>query len=145
MPIVRDEKTGSVYPSYEIPTEIKEKIPEYFYYAMGGELQAIHAGTNIFQKWRIPDEEDEEKAYYYDLDSSTGAWVEAFRATCRKLDMQWLYDYYKTLEWYDSDIFDGEIETEIIHRFCEVETSTCNSYYQYLCECSAKEDNKTNN
>ena len=39
-----------------------------------------------------------------------------------------------------SQIFDGEIESEIIKRFCEVEKSNCNSYYKYLCEVSKKED-----
>ena len=127
MPIVGNGE--NVHVEYSIPEEIKKKIPEEFYYAMGGELCAI-GGPKIFEKF----EED-----YYDLNSSTAGWVEAFKETCRKLDMKWLVDYWYTLEWYDSDIFDGEIEMEIIKRFCEKNMPSANPYYGYLIRKSDKE------
>ena len=140
MPIVGEGE--SVHIEYEIPKEIKEKIPDYFYYAMAGELVSVF-GPYILQhppagyydeendEWVEDGEED-----YYDLDTSTGGWCEAFYATCKKLDMQWLYDYWRTLAWYDSDIFDGEIEDEIIKRFCEKDhlADHANCYYKYLIE-----------
>lgn len=120
MPIVN----GHV--EYEIPEEILNKIPAYFYFAMAGELLSVF-GIHIFFKW-----DDGEGNKYYDLDSSTGGWEEAFKATCKKLDMMWLIDYANTLEWYDHDIFDGEIENEIIKRVCEGDIDNVNPYYKYL-------------
>ena len=138
MPIVNEN--GSVFVRYTIPEEIDKKIPEYFYYAMMGELCSIH-GPMMFEKipWiefddegsEIPETGDESQDYY-DLDSSTGGWYEALRATCNKLNMNWLLEYWKTLEWYDSDIFDGIIEDRIIKKCIETEPSNCNPYYKYL-------------
>ena len=110
---------------YVIPKEIDDRIPEYFYYAMAGELVSIF-GSYIL----------EEQDGYYDLYSGTGGWNEAFKATCRKLNMMWLDDYTKTLRWDEGDLFDGEIETEIINRFCKKDhyADHANCYYKYLCE-----------
>lgn len=148
MPIVGSKE--NVHVEYAIPEDIRSRIPDYFYYAMAGELVSIF-GPQILQKKIGPEEYDgsgkeigsltSEDRSYYDLDSSTGGWVEAFKTTCRKLHMMWLVDYWKTLEWYDSDIFDGEIEGEIIKRFCEKDHSQdhANCYYRYLCSVSEKE------
>lgn len=138
MPIV--EKEGSVFVEYTIPEEIDNKIPQYFYYAMAGELCSIF-GPEIFQKItdveyddagnRIPPKDDVDHSYY-DLDSSSGGWYEALRMTCKKLDMEWLINYLDSLEWYDSDIFDGIIEDRIIEKFINVKNQNCNVYYKYL-------------
>ena len=121
---------------YKIPEEIANRIPAYFYYAMAGELLSIY-GLQLFELRK----EDEDDEGYYDLDSSTYGWNEAFKATCRKLDMWWLVEYYDTLDWYDGDLFDGEIEDEIIEIFCTkdriIEHPNC--YYRYLCERSKKD------
>ena len=145
-------KGDAVYVEYEIPQEIDSKIPEYFYFAMAGELCSIY-GPHIFDKVEYAeyDEEgnelpvddnevnlicepsDDGALCYYNLDSGTGGWYEAFKATCRKLNMEWLFDYWKTLEWYDSDIFDGIIENRIVEKFVKCEDHHCNVYYQWLC------------
>ena len=122
MSIIKDEN-GNVHVSYSIPEEINSHIPDYFYYAMAGELVSIF-GPEILNK----------EKEYYDLDSGTGGWEEAFKATCYKLDMDWLLDYYKTLEWFDSDIFDDIIESNIIDNFCKKnhQEDYANCYYKYL-------------
>ena len=121
--------------NYKIPEEIINRIPEYFYYAMAGELMSIY-GIQLFELHK----EDEDDEGYYDLDSSTYGWNEAFKATCRKLDMWWLVEYYDTLDWYDGDLFDAEIEDEIIEIFCMKDgiLEHPNCYYRYLCERSKK-------
>lgn len=48
---------------------------------------------------------------------STAGYVEAFRATCKKLGMGWLADYYDALPWRESDLFDGEISDEVMKQF----------------------------
>lgn len=116
--------------SYHIPKEIEAKIPDYFYIAMAGELCSVF-GYWIFEKVIDPDDPKDEG--YYDLDSSTAGWYEVFKATCKKLGMDWLLEYYRTLEWYDSDIFDGIIENRIITNFIVAKDHHANSYYQYLC------------
>ena len=122
--------------NYKIPKEIEDRIPAYFYFGMAGELVAIY-GTQILE---LRHEEEGDEGYYY-LDTSTYGWYEAFRATCRKLDMWWLVEYYDTLDWYDGDLFDAEIEDEIIERICQKEriSEHPNCYYKYLCERSKKD------
>lgn len=79
---------------------ILEKIPDYFYPALLGELISIN-GT-----WIIGYAHE-----YGDLFSSAGGWYCALRQTCEKLNLNWIIDYHRGLEWYDSDIFDGELES----------------------------------
>ena len=127
MPIIGDVEGSRV--EYTIPKEISDRIPDYFYTALAGELFSVFGWERA--KDAFYSEEDDSVC---DLDSSTGGWAEAFYATCTKLDMQWLAEYYNTLEWYDSDIFDGIIEAEIGQRFMKKEETGANSYYRYLCQ-----------
>lgn len=43
----------------------------------------------------------------------TSGWNEAFVTTCRKLNKPEIYQYYASLPWYDSDLFDAEL-TEML-------------------------------
>lgn len=128
MPIVGHDK--DVHVEYSIPTEIDLKIPSYFYIALAGELCSI-LGPQIFNKITDFDEDTEEEFSYYDFDSGTSGWYAAFKTTCKKLDLQWLLNYYDTLKWYDRDIFDGIIEDRIVTRFIDKDNH-CNEYYKYL-------------
>lgn len=112
---------------YCIPPEIKERIPDYFYTAFAGELFSVYGWAR--SKMMFYPKKDKGCA---DLESSSAGWVQAFLATCRKLEMQWLADYYEALLWYDSDVFDGIIEQEIYRRFMIKEDETTNDYYRYL-------------
>ena len=137
MPIVGEG--NNVHVEYKIPEEIKSRIPDYFYYAMAGELVSIF-GPAILEKITVDYDEDENEyplsddEAYYDLSSSTMGWKYAFIETCRKLDMMWLNEYRKTLEWYDGDIFDGIIEDNIITYFCKKDHTQdhSNCYYKHL-------------
>lgn len=124
MPIVGEGE--NVYVEYHIPKDIKDRIPSYFYQALAGELFSVFG-------WRLGIQMFTDKEYgngYYNLDSGSGGWYVAFEETCRKLDMQWLFDYWKSLEWYDSDIFDGEIEEGIRNYYI----NGSSDYYKYLCK-----------
>ena len=124
MPIVNNE--GNVSVVYHIPLEIKQKIPDYFYIAFAGELHSV------FGSWAS--EKDECGIYGLSYEGGTAGWVAAFKATCDKLQMQWLLDYYNTLEWYDSDQFDSEIGDAIIKTVYEADDTSANSYYLHLIE-----------
>lgn len=124
------------------PKEIDDHIPNYFYYAMAGELVSIF-GPKILEKVDYPEYDDDGNqipgdpnvdASYYDLYSGTGGWLAAFKMTCKKLDMMWLMEYREGLEWYDSDILDGIIEDRIIKNFIEKDHSQdhANCYYKYI-------------
>ena len=140
--ITKDDDDTHV--NYSIPLGIKSRIPNYFYFAMAGELVSIF-GPHILEKW-TPTEYDDNgneisgdpdvDGSYYDLNSGSGGWCAAFFATCKKFDMLWLRDYASTLEWYDWDKFHGEIEDEIVERFCKRDhfADPTNCYYLYLCE-----------
>ena len=106
---------------------IMKRIPDYFYTAFAGELFSVYGWAR--SRDMFYPEKDEG---YAGLASSTAGWVQAMRATCRKLDMEWLLEYYETLPWYDSDVFDGILEQEIGRRFMNRKDAGGNEYYRYL-------------
>ena len=107
---------------YTIPDNVKSRIPEYFYYALGGEYVSIMGATALIR--------DEDGLSLLDYDGGTSGYAEAFRMTCRKLNMDWLYEYWANLTWYQSDIFNGEITIEVMKCFDKEDHA--NAYYQYL-------------
>lgn len=97
MPIVN----GSIH--YEMPDNIKSMITIEFCTQFLKELHQIF-GASV---------EDSDMDYYV-YQGSTAGWGAAFANTCRKLNMIELYKYYLNLEWFDSDIFDGELEDLLV-------------------------------
>ena len=132
------ERTGGNYPNggkkegvvmglYTAHDRAIKRIPDYFYTAFAGELFSIY-GWSRSKDMFYPDSAPE----YVDLGSGTVGWVQAFRATCQKLEMEWLLKYYEDLPWYDSDVFDGIVEQEIGRRFMNRKDDVGNGYYRYL-------------
>ena len=119
-------------PEYEIPHSIKKEIPDYFYYALAGELASVFGSDILY----------EQNDDFIDLDTSTYGWAMAFMMACKKLDLNWLMEYRKGLDWYESDLFDGEIEEEVIQRYCMKDhgRESNNCYYVYLLEQDIKEN-----
>ena len=107
---------------YEVPEEIKTKIPECFYYAFGGEYVSIFGFVALIRA--------EDGYSNLDYNSSTTGYAEALKMSCEKLDMGWLFDYWDELPWYQSDIFDGWLADEVMKRFDSMESA--NPYYKYL-------------
>lgn len=108
---------------YKIPEEILSRVPKYFWPAFAGELIST-LGLAIFYK----------DGDYYALNcvSGTMGWNAALRMACNKLDLKWLFDYYDKLEWWQSDMFDGELEDLLIKNFVEAEDLPAGSYYAWL-------------
>lgn len=126
--------TGS-FAEYTIPDEIKAKIPPCFPIAFAGELCSIF-GPTILAK-------DKDGVYGLSYASGTAGWVEAFKAACRKLGLTWLLDYYRSLAWYDSDLFDGEMEGKIVSEFIESAAGqNNNAYYLHLLDAQKKSKSK---
>lgn len=99
---------------YTIPTEIKEKLTDEFYSTMWEEL-VKEFGDDI----KGFDESYDGKAVYPSvyLYESTSGWRDAFYRTCEKLNLQDVREYWDSLEWDDSDKFDGEISEGLAKRF----------------------------
>ena len=112
---------NDVHVEYQIPDEIKSKIPQHFYSALAGELCSVF-GPSIFEK------DDETDTYGLAFICCTAGWFAGFKMTCEKLNMEWLVEYHDSLEWYDSDLFDGEMEDMIIEQFIEAESAGTNVY-----------------
>lgn len=106
---------------YVIPNDIDTQIPDYFYYALFGELMSVF-GEDLLKSAKE----------FGCLPSSTAGWVAAFTMTCKKLDMKNVLEYYNSLDWYDSDQFDGIIENRVIDKVIIKGNFQANSYYQYL-------------
>lgn len=109
---------------YEIPEEILSRIPQHFWPAFAGELVST-LGLAVFEK----DENDQYGLYFV---SGTFGWNAALRMTCNKIEMKWLFDYYDKLEWWQSDMFDGEFEDMVIKNFVEAEDRPEHTYYSWL-------------
>lgn len=91
-------------------------IPEYFYIAFAGEITSIY-GLDVWQ----------DVGY---LGSEMGV-VQALKMTCRKLGMMWIYRKYDAMEWYDSDVYLGELVDGAKEAIENMEHGS-NSYYRYL-------------
>lgn len=128
---------GNINLEYKIPNEIKSCIKREFYVALLGELVSINGSYILLSEQeknknlkefyeKNPEKYAEElselvdldiedsKEPIYDFHSGTFGWSAAFKMTCKKLDMMWLWDYYHNLpSWIESDLFDGEIEEEV--------------------------------
>lgn len=92
MPITDD---GHV--EYKIPLEIKNQFNKKFMYDFQSTLLQIFpkaVGTVYCE------------SYIYL--TSTAGWCEAFEKTCDVYELEFVLKYYKNLEWYDKDLFDGE-------------------------------------
>lgn len=46
--------------------------------------------------------------YLLNLESTVG-WGKSFKYACQKYNLEYVWVYYDKLEWYDSDLFDGEL------------------------------------
>ena len=123
MPINNDEN-GGVEISYVIPAEVLAKIPEYFYYAFYGELCAMYGGDIFY----INSEERDRPVYSLE---STYGWNAAFWSACQNTEQYWLFDYYDSLPWYDSDLFDNAI-CELVINKCHTPDGTRLFYYDYI-------------
>lgn len=107
---------------YSIPENIKSRIPDYFYYALGGEFVSIFGKDALIR--------DEDGVCLLDYSTNSTGYAVVLRMTCKKLDMDWLFDYWQQLPWHQSDAFDGELANEVMMRFDKEETA--NPYYHYL-------------
>lgn len=118
---------------YHIPEDIKKKIPKYFYQAFFGELVSVFGYQCLVPLFEYGSYREQIEDFLTN-DGGTGGWYEAFWQTCMKLDLEWLMDYYKSLSWYDSGLFDSEIADGIVIHFINDKQTNCNSYYTYLCQ-----------
>lgn len=90
---------------YTIPQEIKSLLTEDFYKAMWDALAEIFDGKTIgvdYDLWP--------NVYHFE---GTVGWHDAFEQCASEEVMR----YYKALDWWDGDLFDGEIGDELAKRF----------------------------
>lgn len=104
MPIV--EENGSVYISYTMPEPIKRLVTAEFLKEFRNQLFRMHDYYSLdsFADEGIP------------INTSTTGWFAAFGKACLLTNNEQLLDYWRTLPWYDSDIFDGELADMLVER-----------------------------
>lgn len=88
---------------YEIPEEIKERIPEKFYQNLRNEIICVF-GKDAFDRF-----DNLEEFSFSDYIIGTFGMECAIKAVCKKLGLDWLFEYYDSLDWYQSDQFDSEM------------------------------------
>lgn len=102
MPIIKNEN-GTVSIKYHIPAEWTVRINSNFVDIFCKELSEINWSEDSFPRDNI-------------MVESTMGWGEALKCTCLKTDNEDLWEYYRQLEYYDSDLFDGEL-TDLCFQF----------------------------
>lgn len=104
MPIVGDK--DNVHIEYSIPDKIKNLITDEFLKEFRNQLLRIHKywSINTFAEEGIP------------MNTSTAGWYAAFGKACMLTNNEDLFNYWRKLEWYDSDLFDGELAELLIER-----------------------------
>lgn len=100
-------------------SDVVSKIPDYFWQPFAGELAAIF-GFDIFDRWRVDDK------------VSTTGWAKAFKITCKKLDLDFLWDSYDILDWEESDLFDDAVVDRLALKLAEFKLYDTNPYYMWL-------------
>lgn len=104
MPILGEG--NDVYIEYNIPESIKELITYNFLKEFRNQLIRIHHYCSIasFAENGIP------------MNTGTSGWVTAFGKACIITNNKELYNYWRTLPWYDSDIFDSNLAEMLIEK-----------------------------
>ena len=115
-----------------IPNDILSKIPAYFGPAFCGELASVFS-LDIFKTNDIND------MILVRYREGTAGWNAALKMTCHKLDMNWFYDWYDSLNWWMSDLVDEELTDIFVMPFVEDwDREGFSPYYKWLIE----KDNK---
>lgn len=103
MPIVKDG--DGVCIEYAIPQDIKNLITDDFLKEFRNQLFRINNySLENFAEEGIP------------MNTSTSGWFAALGKACLLTNKEALLDYWRTLPWYDSDVFDGELADMLIER-----------------------------
>lgn len=104
MPIVGEG--NDIHIEYTMPKHIKELITDDFLKEFRNQLFRMHDYYSLdsFADEGIP------------MNTSTTGWFAAFGKACLLTNKEQLLDYWRTLPWYDSDIFDGELADMLVER-----------------------------
>ena len=104
MPILGEGE--DVYIEYQIPEDIKNLITDEFLKEFRNQLFRIHEYYSLesFADFGIP------------MNTSTNGWYAAFGKACLLTNKEELFDYWRTLPWYDSDIFNYELTDMLVQR-----------------------------
>lgn len=85
---------------------ILSDIPDTFWPVFRDELTTVFS-TDIYEK-------DELGYPAFDRFEGTCGWNKAFKHACEKTELNWLYKWYAELEWYDSDMVDGDFSKQLM-------------------------------
>lgn len=98
---------------YKIPEHIMTLITYDFLKEFRNQLFRIHEHYSLdtFADFGIPS------------NTSTGGWYAAFGKACLLTHKEELFDYWRSLAWYDSDIFDGELADMLVQNKLILEDS----------------------
>ena len=102
MPIVGEG--NDVHIEYAMPENIRNLITYDFLKEFRNQLFRIHEHYSLdtFADFGIP------------INTSTSGWYAALGKTCLLTHKEEVFDYWRELSWYDSDIFDGELAEMLI-------------------------------
>ena len=97
---------GEAFAVYTIPEHIQKLITDDFLRELRNQLFRLHPHYSLetFAEWGIPES------------TSTFGWTTAFGKACLMTHNEAILDYWRALDWYDSDIFDDLLAQMLIDR-----------------------------
>lgn len=104
MPLVGEG--NDVHIEYTMPEHIKNLITDDFLKEFRNQLFRIHNYYSL----------DSYADHGISMNTSTAGWFAAFGKACLVTHKEEVLDYWRTLPWYDSDIFDGELADMLVER-----------------------------
>lgn len=104
MPLVGEGK--DVHVEYHMPENTKKLVTDEFLKEFRDQLFRIHGyyKLDVFAEYSVP------------VNTGTGGYSAAFFKACMLTESEELYNYSRTLPWYDADLFDGEITDMLIEK-----------------------------
>lgn len=104
---------NDVHVGYTIPENIKSLITYDFLKEFRNQLFRIneHYSLETFADFGIP------------MNTSTSGWYAAFGKACLLTNKKEIFNYWRMLPWYDSDIFDGELAEMLVDNKLILEDS----------------------
>lgn len=102
------------------------RLPEAFWAAFAGELVSVF-GIDIFQRENGP-----QTCMSIECVTGTCGWHASLKAVCKRLWVEWFYEWYDSMDWIESDEFDCDLVDELKAHVMDSDDKSKHAYYEWL-------------
>lgn len=108
------------------PENALQRLPEAFYASFAGELVSVF-GIDIFNS-------EDNICGVMGIEHVIGScgWHAALKAVCKRLEVEWFYEWYDALDWMKSDEFDCDLVKRLKAHVTNQDEESRHAYYKWL-------------